>query len=55
LSSSAAPFTTPIYCSLFVDGVDVHSTGPVTGAAVALGDSITDGFGSTIGGQPPLA
>lgn len=49
LSSSAAPFATPIYCSLFVDGVDVHSTGPVTGAVVALGDSITDGFGSTIG------
>ncbi len=49
LSSSAAPFTSSIYCSLFVDGVDVHSTGPVTGAVVALGDSITDGFGSTIG------
>ena len=49
LSSSAAPFTSSIYCSLFVDGVDVHSTGPVAGAVVALGDSITDGFGSTIG------
>ena len=49
LSSSAAPFTTSIYCSLFVDGVDVHSTGPVAGDVVALGDSITDGFGSTIG------
>jgi hypothetical protein len=32
-----------------LDGVDVHSTGPVTGAVVALGDSITDGFGPTIG------
>lgn len=49
LSSSAAPFTTSIYCSLFADGVDVHSAGPVTHAVVALGDSITDGFGSTIG------
>ena len=49
LSSSAAPFTTSIYCSLFVDGVDVRSTSPVTHAVIAFGDSITDGFGSTIG------
>jgi lysophospholipase L1-like esterase len=51
LSRSAAPYTTPIYCSLFLDGVDVRSSGPVSGAVVALGDSITDGFGSTIGGN----
>jgi lysophospholipase L1-like esterase len=51
LSASAAPFSTPIYCSLFVDGVDVRSSGSVSGAVVALGDSITDGFGSTVGGN----
>jgi lysophospholipase L1-like esterase len=51
LNRSAARYTTSIYCSLFVDGVDIRSSGPVSGAVVALGDSITDGFGSTIGGN----
>ena len=48
LASSAVPYTTAISCWLFVDGVDVSASRPVTGAVVALGDSITDGAGSTV-------
>ncbi|HEY3870445.1 MAG TPA: SGNH/GDSL hydrolase family protein [Actinocrinis sp.] len=47
LSTSTTPFSTQISCSLFVSGVDVRSTGPVTGSIVAFGDSITDGYQST--------
>jgi lysophospholipase L1-like esterase len=47
LSTSTAPYSTQISCSLFVSGVDVRSTGPITGAIVAYGDSITDGYQST--------
>ena len=47
LSTSTAPFSTQISCSLFVSGVDVRSTGPISGAIVAFGDSITDGYQST--------
>ena len=46
---SAEPFDTPITCSLFVDGVDVSAGSSVKGAVVAIGDSITDGVGSTSG------
>ena len=47
LNTSTAPFSTQISCSLFVSGVDVRSTGPVSGTIVAFGDSITDGYQST--------
>lgn len=47
LNTSTTPFSTQISCSLFVSGVDVRSTGPISGTIVAFGDSITDGFQST--------
>jgi lysophospholipase L1-like esterase len=34
---------------MFVDGVDVRTSARVTGSVVAFGDSITDGFASTVG------
>jgi lysophospholipase L1-like esterase len=48
-TSSSEPFTIPISCSLFVDGVDVKASAQVEGTLVALGDSITDGAKSSIG------
>ncbi len=42
-----AAFTTTISCWMFADGVDVSPPPRVAGAVVTLGDSITDGFGST--------
>jgi lysophospholipase L1-like esterase len=46
-TSSATGFTTKITCWLFADGVDVRASGRVAGTVVTLGDSITDGAGST--------
>jgi lysophospholipase L1-like esterase len=47
-TASAAGFTAKITCWMFADGVDVQPAQRVAGTVVALGDSITDGFGSTI-------
>jgi lysophospholipase L1-like esterase len=44
---SATGFTTKITCWMFADGVDVQPSQRVAGTVVTLGDSITDGFGST--------
>jgi lysophospholipase L1-like esterase len=49
LSPTTASFGTRLSCSPFVSGVDVRSAGTVTGAIVAFGDSITDGYLSTVG------
>ncbi len=46
-ASSAAAFTTTITCRMFVDDVDVQASPRFAGTVVTLGDSITDGFGST--------
>jgi lysophospholipase L1-like esterase len=46
-TSSATGFTTKITCWMFADGVDVQPSQRVAGTVVTLGDSITDGFGST--------
>ena len=43
----AAGFGTTISCWMFADGVDVLPSPRVAGTVVTLGDSITDGFGST--------
>ena len=48
LASDAAAFDTTITCWMFADGVDVRAPRRVRGAVVALGDSITDGFGTTV-------
>ncbi len=48
LTAAPDPFSTTINCWLYVDGVDVSARSPVTGAVVALGDSITDGALSTV-------
>lgn len=45
-ADSPTAYTTTNTCSLFVDGVSVHNPS-VAGTVVALGDSITDGAGST--------
>ena len=37
----------PITCWLFATGVDVHAATRIRGTVVTLGDSITDGYGST--------
>jgi lysophospholipase L1-like esterase len=47
--SAATPFTTRIRSWYFLDSVDVMAQSRVTGAVVALGDSITDGFHSGMG------
>jgi lysophospholipase L1-like esterase len=47
-ASSAAGFTTKISCWMFADGVDVLPSPRVVGTVVALGDSITDGYLSTV-------
>jgi lysophospholipase L1-like esterase len=44
---SASPFTTTNGAWFFLDDVDVRAA--TTGAVVALGDSITDGYQSTVG------
>jgi lysophospholipase L1-like esterase len=43
----AAGYATTISCWMFADGVDVLPSPRVAGTVVTLGDSITDGFGST--------
>jgi lysophospholipase L1-like esterase len=47
-STSAAAFGTTISCWMFADGVDVRSSHHVVGTVVTLGDSITDGYLSTV-------
>ena len=46
-SAAAGPYTQKISCWMFVSGVDVKASPQVRGTAVALGDSITDGYLST--------
>lgn len=46
LDTSAAAFTTRLRSWYFVAGVDVRGSSRELGTVVALGDSITDGFGS---------
>jgi len=46
-ATGASAFTDKISCWMFADGVDVHPSRRVAGTVVTLGDSITDGFGST--------
>jgi lysophospholipase L1-like esterase len=48
LASDAEAFDTTITCWMFADGVDVRAPRRVRGTVVALGDSITDGYGSTV-------
>jgi lysophospholipase L1-like esterase len=47
-ASSSGGFT-GIQCWMFVSGVDVQGAGRYGGSVVALGDSITDGYLSTLG------
>ncbi len=47
-SAIAGPFTTSISCWMFVSGVDVQTSPTVRGALIAFGDSITDGYLSTM-------
>jgi hypothetical protein len=49
-SASAASFTTPSQHWYFVDAVQVRAPA-ARGTVVAFGDSITDGFQSTVGGN----
>jgi lysophospholipase L1-like esterase len=46
-ASAATRFTTKITCWMFADGVDVQPSARVVGSVVTVGDSITDGAGST--------
>ncbi|NHC16500.1 SGNH/GDSL hydrolase family protein, partial [Motilibacter deserti] len=46
-NESAGAFTQNLSCWLFVDAVDAEAAGPVDGAVIALGDSITDGGNTT--------
>ena len=48
-SALAAAFTGTSGAWYFVDGVDVLARSSERATIVALGDSITDGFGSTVG------
>ena len=47
-SAIAGPFTTSISCWMFVSGVDVQASPRVRGTLIAFGDSITDGYLSTM-------
>ena len=47
-SGAATPFTTTISCSMFLSGVDVRADRRVRGTLIAFGDSITDGYLSTL-------
>jgi len=47
-SNSASAFTTPSQHWYFVDDVDVQAGPAVKGTVVAFGDSITDGYQSTV-------
>ena len=44
---SGAAFGAELVGWWFIQGVDVYTSGNVKGAVLALGDSLTDGFGST--------
>ena len=44
---SDAAFASPLVGWWFIQGVDVYASGSVKGAVLALGDSLTDGLGST--------
>jgi lysophospholipase L1-like esterase len=44
---SDAAFASPLVGWWFIQGVDVYAPGSVKGAVLALGDSLTDGLGST--------
>lgn len=46
-TGAGAAYGTKIICWLFATGVDVRATKRVVGTVVTLGDSITDGYGST--------
>ena len=46
--TSGAPINAPVGSWYYIDGVDVVPNRPVEGAVVAIGDSITDGFRSTV-------
>jgi lysophospholipase L1-like esterase len=48
-AGTSGPFTTTYSCSMFVTSVDVAPPANLAGAVIALGDSITDGTGSTAG------
>ncbi|HKF46547.1 MAG TPA: SGNH/GDSL hydrolase family protein [Terracidiphilus sp.] len=47
-SAIAGPYTTTISCWMFVSGVDVQASSNVRGTLIAFGDSITDGYLSTM-------
>jgi lysophospholipase L1-like esterase len=47
-SAIAGPFTTSISCWMFVSGVDVQTSPKVRGTLIAFGDSITDGYLSSL-------
>ena len=45
---SDAPFVSPAFgCWYYLEGVDVLASPSVKGAVLALGDSLTDGLGSS--------
>ena len=46
--TGGAPINAPVGSWYYIDGVDVVPNRPVEGAVVAIGDSITDGFRSTV-------
>jgi len=45
--SAGTPFTDDISCWMFLSGIEVSAQPQIVGTVIALGDSITDGFGST--------
>jgi lysophospholipase L1-like esterase len=47
-SATAAPYTQDISCQMFLSGVDVQTSPRVKGTLIAFGDSITDGYLSTL-------
>ena len=50
-ASEGGGFNQPISCWMFLSGVDVQANPRVLGALITLGDSITDGWNSTIDGN----
>ena len=46
--TSGTPINVPVGSWYYIDGVDVLPNRPVEGTMVAIGDSITDGFRSTV-------
>ena len=45
--SAGTPFTDDIGCWMFLSGIEVAGQPQIVGTVIALGDSITDGIGST--------